>query len=196
MGDLRDHPADLGAVVLQHRLVQPVDAERPDCGLLVFRPVDGAPDLGDLQLRCHYPAASSSPASARLTAMAVLACSTASSIARGAISFRSRPRAAAMSSGRFSPRSAAMTAFTMLMGLSDPNDFDRMSLIPAASTTARTGPPAMTPVPGAAGFSRTTPALSSATTSCGMVVPIIGTGNMAFLASSSPFWMAAVTYFA
>ena len=31
----------------------------------------------------------------------------------------------------------------------------RMSLMPAASTTARTAPPAITPVPGAAGFSRT-----------------------------------------
>ena len=30
--------------------------------------------------------------------------------------------------------------------------------VPAASTSARTGPPAMTPVPGAAGFSNTRPA--------------------------------------
>ncbi len=81
----------------------------------------------------------------------------------------------------------------MLIALSDPSDLDRMSLIPAASMTARTGPPAMTPVPGAAGFSNTLPAPSWPITWCGMVVPIIGTSNIDLLASSTPFWMAAGT---
>jgi hypothetical protein len=54
----------------------------------------------------------------------------------------------------------------------------------------------MTPVPGAAGFSITTPAPSSPTTPCGMVLPIMGTSNIAFFASSTPFWMAAGTSFA
>ena len=81
----------------------------------------------------------------------------------------------------------------MLMALPEPMDLDRMSLIPAASTTARTGPPAMTPVPGAAGLRSTTPAPSSPMTWCGMVVPIIGTSNMVFLASSAPLEMAAGT---
>jgi hypothetical protein len=71
-----------------------------------------------------------------------------------------------------------------------------MSLIPAASITARTGPPAMTPVPGAAGFSSTTPAPSSPITSWGIVVFMSGTWIMAFFASSTPFWMAAGTSFA
>ena len=86
-----------------------------------------------------------------------------------------------------------MTACTMLIGFDEPIDFDRMSLIPAASTTARTGPPAMTPVPGAAGFSSTRPAPSSPMTSCGIVEPIIGISTMFLLATSTPFWMAAGT---
>ena len=65
--------------------------------------------------------------------------------------------------------------------------------MPAASTRARTGPPAITPVPGAAGFSSTTPAPASPITSCGIVVPIIGTSNMRLRASSTPLAMAAGT---
>src|SRR6266550_2329231 len=55
---------------------------------------------------------------------------------------------------RRSPRAfiVAMTTFT---GFVLPSDFDRMSLMPADSTTARTEPPAMTPVPFDAGRSRT-----------------------------------------
>ena len=48
-----------------------------------------------------------------------------------------------------------MVAFTMLCGLFDPSDFVRMSFTPATSSTARTAPPAMTPVPGEAGFMST-----------------------------------------
>ncbi len=59
--------------------------------------------------------------------------------------------------------------------------------------TARTGPPAMTPVPGAAGLRRTLPAPSSPITSWGIVEPIIGTWNIRRLARSTPFWMAAGT---
>ena len=37
----------------------------------------------------------------------------------------------------------------MLIGVLDPNDLLKISVIPANSNTARTGPPAITPVPGA-----------------------------------------------
>ena len=47
--------------------------------------------------------------------------------------------------------------------------------MPAASTTARTAPPAITPVPGAAGLSSTRPAPNSPMTSCGIVVTLQGT---------------------
>ena len=46
--------------------------------------------------------------------------------------------------------------------------------MPATSTTARTGPPAMTPVPSEAGFRRTRPAPNSPTTWYGMVLLMEG----------------------
>ena len=49
--------------------------------------------------------------------------------------------------------------------------------MPAASTTARTAPPAITPVPSGAGLSRTRPAPNSPMTSWGMVVPVQGDGD-------------------
>jgi len=48
--------------------------------------------------------------------------------------------------------SASIVARTMLCGLVEPRLLVRMSVIPAHSSTARTGPPAMTPVPVAAGL--------------------------------------------
>src|SRR4249920_833601 len=51
----------------------------------------------------------------------------------------------------------------------------------------------MTPVPGLAGLSKTTPAASSPCTVCGMVLAIIGTRKKCFLASSTPLAMAAGT---
>jgi hypothetical protein len=49
----------------------------------------------------------------------------------------------------------------MLIEFDDPSDLLRMSWTPAHSRTARTAPPAMTPVPGLAGRSMTTPAAFS-----------------------------------
>src|SRR4051812_2566731 len=54
--------------------------------------------------------------------------------------------------------SALMVAFTTLWGLWLPIDFVSTLGMPQACTTARTGPPAMTPVPSCAGFSITRPA--------------------------------------
>jgi len=65
-----------------------------------------------------------------------------------------------------------MAALTRLSLLVDPKLLVRTSLIPAASTTARTAPPAMTPVPGLAGISRTLAAPKRPTTAWGMVVPL------------------------
>src|ERR1700730_10734526 len=52
---------------------------------------------------------------------------------------------------------ALMVAFTTLCGLCEPIDFVSTLGIPAACTTARTGPPAITPVPSGAGLSNTSP---------------------------------------
>ena len=62
-------------------------------------------------------------------------------------------------------------------------DLERMSVTPAHSRTARTGPPAITPVPGAAGRSMTVPAESWPTTGWVTVPRMRGTVNMCFLGS-------------
>src|SRR5256884_2388757 len=74
--------------------------------------------------------------------------------------------------------SASNVARTMLCGLVEPRLLVRMSRTPAHSSTARTGPPAMTPVPDAAGFRSTRPAPWCPMISCGMVVPASGTSTM------------------
>src|SRR5579875_101585 len=59
--------------------------------------------------------------------------------------------------------------------------------MPAASTTARTPPPAMTPVPAAAGFINTRAALYLTSIWCGIVRPDSGTVTIDFLAASTAF---------
>ena len=68
--------------------------------------------------------------------------------------------------------------------------------MPAVSTTARTGPPAITPVPSEAGLSSTRPEPNSPSVSCGIVVPLRGTWTMFRLAISIPLRMATGTSFA
>jgi hypothetical protein len=73
-------------------------------------------------------------------------------------------RRLATSSGEDNCFKASMVAFTALWGLWDPRHLVRTFLMPATSTTARTGPPAMTPVPSEAGFYKTLPEPNSPTT--------------------------------
>ena len=86
-----------------------------------------------------------------------------------------------------------MVALITLWGLADPRDFVSTSWTPSTSRTARTAPPAITPVPGAAGLRSTMPAPSRPVTWCGIVVPIIGTSNILRRASSTPLAIAAGT---
>ena len=65
--------------------------------------------------------------------------------------------------------------------------------MPADSITARIAPPEITPVPGAAGLSMILADPSLRRTSCGMVVPTIGTVIMFRFATSIPLRMASVT---
>ena len=51
-----------------------------------------------------------------------------------------------------------MVARATLMWLAEPSDLQSTSWMPASSRMMRAAPPAMTPVPGAAGFSSTRPA--------------------------------------
>src|SRR6266540_3688860 len=97
--------------------------------------------------------------------------------AAGAAAGATRRRICTTSCGSRRLVSASKAAWTTLTGFALPKDLDRMSLMPAASTTARTAPPAITPVPGAAGLSRTFAAPNFCTISCGIVVPAIGNHN-------------------
>src|SRR2546425_418803 len=81
----------------------------------------------------------------------------------------------------------------MLCGLVEPRLFVRISRTPAHSSTARTGPPAITPVPVAAGLRRTRPAPWSPTISCGIVPPVSGTSIMRRRAASTALRTASLT---
>src|SRR5829696_3324062 len=61
----RDHPADLGTVLLYDRVVEPLQAERPQRLALVPLAPDGRPDLGDLDLRHLTPPDPHAPAAWR-----------------------------------------------------------------------------------------------------------------------------------
>ncbi len=65
--------------------------------------------------------------------------------------------------------------------------------MPAASTTARTAPPAITPVPGDAGLSSTSEAENTPFTWNGIVVPTIATSMRCFLPSSTALRIASGT---
>src|SRR5690349_377778 len=114
-------------------------------------------------------------------------------MAAGATSSTGRPRRWATASGDSRRFRASTVACTMLIAFDEPRLFDSTSWIPAHSRTARTGPPAMTPVPALAGLSSTTPAASSPWTGCGMEAAIRGTLKKCFLASSTPLAIAAGT---
>src|SRR5215217_7154764 len=138
--------------------------------------LDHAAHLADLEL-CHY----------ELTAF------RARRMAAGVTSSTVLPRRLATASGCSKPCSAATVACTTLIAFAEPRDLARTSWTPAHSSTARADPPAITPVPGDAGRSNTTPAAFSPCTGCGMVPWIRGTAKKCFLASSTPLAIAAGT---
>ena len=86
-----------------------------------------------------------------------------------------------------------MVAWATLMWLAEPSDLHSTSWMPASSRMARAAPPAMTPVPGAAGLSSTRPAPVSPMTGWVIVLPASGHLEQVLPASSMPFWMARGT---
>src|SRR5438874_4291861 len=116
---------------------------------------------------------------------------SAGAFARGRI-----PRTFRISSRRRKFRSASMVALTTLAWLLEPSDLARTSRIPAASTTARTPPPAMTPVPGEAGRNKTRPPPNSPIVSCGMVFSCSETFSIDLRAASDALRIASATSFA
>lgn len=81
----------------------------------------------------------------------------------------------------------------MLIELDEPRDLVKMSPTPANSRTARTGPPAITPVPSEAGFNKTLPAPNTPVIWCGIDVFTRGTLIKFFFASSIPLRIASGT---
>ena len=90
-------------------------------------------------------------------------------------------------------KSLTIDGYNKIYLLVNPIDFDKISVIPASSNTARTGPPAITPVPSEAGFKKTLPAPYTPVTSCGIVVPTEGTIIKFVFAASIAFLIAAGT---
>src|SRR5499427_7720113 len=111
-------------------------------------------------------------------------------------SLSSLPRSRAIDTGSLSDPRPVNVARTTLCGFADPSDFVRMFVMPADSTTARTAPPAMMPVPSGAGFNSTLPDPNLPTIRCGIVDPASGTLIKFFFAASMPFLMADGTSFA
>src|SRR5262245_781133 len=142
MPDLVDHPARRRSVLELHRVADAAKTEPANHGGLVVLEPDRALDERHLHrtalgvrsvIRHGYAPARSNSAS-------------------------SLPRIRAIATGSFSECSPSNVARTTLCGLAEPSDFVRMFVTPADSTTARTAPPAMMPVPSGAGFSSTLPA--------------------------------------
>src|SRR3954447_7273887 len=187
MTDGVHHAAQLRRVVALDGLAdapQPQGAQR-----VALAPVGavGRLDLGDDE--------------AHVTASAITSGSSSDSSAVGSSGLpprpstvsTDRPRSAATSSGLRRSCRPAMVALTRLIGFCEPSDFDRMSWIPASSSTARTPPPAITPVPGEAGFRKTRPDPKMPVVWWVIVEPWRGTRNRFFFARSTPFWIASGT---
>src|SRR5690625_2588727 len=153
---LEDHAAHTRIIVVLDRLVELPQPERPNGVLLILGIANRAllPSHFQLRHRC----------------------------APYTISSTLLPRRAATSSAVRSDSRPASVAFTMFTGLFEPSDFDNTSRTPAASSTARTGPPAITPVPGEAGRSMTCAPEKRSFTSCGIVLPTSRTRIMFFFA--------------
>src|SRR5262249_39420905 len=104
-----------------------------------------------------------------------------------------KPRISATAFLSRSCSSALIVAFTTLCGLWLPIDFVSTFGIPHACTTARTGPPAMTPVPSEAGFSMTRQDPNRPSTWCGIVFSSRWIRRRFFLAASIPLRIAEGT---
>src|SRR3954447_6299675 len=175
VADAVQHAARLRGVFHVDRVAdaaQPERAQRVE--LLLVRAVL-ALDLRHLHDAGASSAASAVPFAAPPSASPAGAPSSVSVAARSPPSPSTcvidRPRSSATSSGVRSDCSPATVACTRLIGFCEPSDLLRMSWMPASSRTARTPPPAMTPVPSEAGLRKTLPEPNSPVTVWVIVEP-------------------------
>src|SRR5580698_8824843 len=133
MRNLLDEPAERRRVRPLDDLVHLFQTQRAHDHLMLFGRADRAANQLDLDRACRY-------------------------IGHAYIFSGVSPRISITALRSRSCSSALIVAFTTLCGLWLPIDFVSTFGIPQACTTARTGPPAITPVPSCAGFSMTMPA--------------------------------------
>src|SRR3954453_18148437 len=188
-----EHAAGLRRVLDLDRLADAAQPERTQrVELRLVRPVL-ALDLRHLHDAGASSAASAVPFDSPPTGAPSSVSVAARSPPRPSTWLIDRPRSSATSSGVRRDCRPATVALTRLIGFCEPSDLLRMSWIPASSSTARTPPPAMTPVPSEAGLRNTFPEPNSPVTVWVIVEPCFGTRNRFFFARSTPFWIASGT---
>src|SRR6266480_142528 len=175
MPDFVDHAPDLGRVVVLHAVSDAAKAKRAQrVPLALIGAVLGAA-LRHLEV-AHGE--DSPDASAGDPESSVAVAEDAPPLpARPRTWLIESPRSSATSSCVRNDSSPVIVALTRLMGFWDPRLFDSTSRMPASSSTARTPPPAITPVPGDAGFNSTRPEPNTPVVWCVIVVPCLGTRN-------------------
>src|ERR1700724_2662986 len=141
MAHLAQHACQDGALVVLAAPADLAEAERAQRAAVPLALADLAPDLRDAHLR--HQLLFLRPR--RFFSLGAGSSGAGSSAAGGSAAAAGRRRF-------FSP---STVAFAMLIGFVVPRLLARMSRIPASSRTARTPPPAITPVPGLAGRSST-----------------------------------------
>src|SRR5437870_10210010 len=168
------HAANGGGVRTLNHLVQP-----------------GKPQAFDHQLVCYRGTnRGAHPLQVELAA-AFIRC-----LGHGYSSSADLPRMAATSCRFFNFLSASKVALTTLCGLVVPIDLVSTFCTPAEVMTARTAPPAITPVPSGAGLSKTIPEPNRPITVCGIEVCVRFTRTRFFFADSIPLRIAWGTSFA
>src|ERR1700681_2773946 len=167
MRDLGHHSPDRRCVFPFDHLIQPGKAQALDHELVLDRRADFRAHVLELNclLLCRHVYSSCSVLPRRV-----------------ATSWRSR-----------SLKSASNVALITLCGLAVPIDLVRTFCMPTEVITARTAPPAITPVPSGAGLSNTRPEPNVPSTACGIEVLVRFTRIRFFLADSIPLRMACGT---
>ena len=156
MGHAGHHASDLGAIGKGVRLADAAEAEGAERAALLGLRADGRAGLGDGDRASLAPSRDLFRHVGLRAALALAGRRRACPWARS--SSASRPRRRATSSGRLSDLRPLIVARATLMWFELPSDLQSTSCTPASSRMARAAPPAITPVPGAAGFSSTRPA--------------------------------------
>src|SRR5437588_3485423 len=165
----RDHPAHFRTIGQHIRRADLAETERAQCASLLRLDADLRSHECDLDRRHGYATSVTSCLASRWRSR------YAASMPFVDTSSADLPRSRATSSGLRRSRRPCIVARATLIALDEPRDLASTSWIPADSRIARAAPPAITPVPGAAGFRRTRAASCSPRITWVIVEPASGT---------------------